>query len=83
MNHPTPLPPSRNSSTRRRTKRDLHNPVGELKEFISVCAQARKQLDPENIKANVGRKVSEFFNGLDEDSQGLLRDIAGMIRRPR
>jgi hypothetical protein len=60
-----------------------HDPAGELKRFIGICAQARKQLDPENLKANVGRALGQFFEGMDEDSKKLVSDVAGMIRRPK
>ena len=58
-------------------------PFDDLKQFIGICAQARKQMDPERIVANVGQAVSGFIGGLDEDSQGLIRDVVGVIRRPK
>jgi hypothetical protein len=58
-------------------------PFDDLKQFIGICAQARKQLDPETINANVWRAVGEFFDGMNEDSKKLLTDVAGIIRRPK
>ena len=67
---------------RKRVQRpNSHDAAGELKRFIGVCADARKQLDPANLKANVGRALGEFFDGLDEDSKKLVTDVAGMFRR--
>lgn len=66
-----------------KTRPNPHDAAGELKRFIGICAQARKQLDPENIKANVGAKLAEFVDGLDQDSKDFLTDVAGVIRRPR
>jgi hypothetical protein len=64
-------------------RRNPNDPVDAVTHFISACAQTRKQLDPENLKANVGRAVGEFFDGMDEDSKKLVADVAGMFRRPR
>ncbi len=63
--------------------RDLHNAPAELGRFISICAQARMQLDPENIKTNVGRTLGGWLDGLDEDSKSLVRDLGGKLRLPR
>lgn len=71
-----------NSTTIRRP-RAPKGPFDDLKQFIGVCADARKQLDPENIKANVGRAVGEFLDGMDEDSKALVSDVVGIFRRPR
>lgn len=64
-------------------RRDLHNPAGELERFIGICAQARKQLDPENVVANVGKALGGFFEGLDEDSKSMVKDLAGKLRLPK
>jgi hypothetical protein len=69
---------------RKRVQRpNPHDPGAELKRFIGICADMRKQLDPEAIKANVGQALGNFFDGLPEDSKKLVTDVAGMIRRPR
>jgi hypothetical protein len=60
-----------------------NNPVDSITHFISTCAEVRKQLDPEVLKANVGRAVGEVWNGLNADSQQLVNDVIGVIRRPR
>ena len=73
----------RTEREKRRMRPNPHDAVGELKRFIGICANARKQLDPENIKANVGRALGQFFDGMDEDSKKLVSDVAGMIRRPK
>lgn len=64
-------------------RRDLHNPAAELGRFIGICAQARKQLDPENAVANIGKAAAGFFEGLDEDAKGLLREVGGKLRLPK
>lgn len=64
-------------------RKAAHGPFDDLKEFIGICAKARKELDPEHIKANVGKKIGDFVDGLDEDSKDFLTDIARRIRRPR
>ncbi len=57
--------------------------VSDLKDFIAGCAQVRKQFDPENIKANVGRALGEFADGMDEDSKRLVGDVIGIFRGRR
>lgn len=56
-------------------------PFDDLKQFIGICAQARKQLDPETIKANVGRSAAKFFDSMDEDSKKLVVDVASLFQR--
>ena len=69
-----------NSPAKRRNPND---PVDAVTHFISACAQTRKQLDPENLKANVGRAVAKVWDGLDDDSKQLVNDVAGIFRRAK
>jgi hypothetical protein len=71
-----------NSTTIRRP-RAPKGPFDDLKQFIGVCAKARKQLDPETLVENGKRAVGEFLGGMDEDSKALVSDVVGMFRRPR
>lgn len=66
-----------------KTRRNLHNAAGELGRFVSICAQARKQLDPENVKANVGRALEGFFEGLNDDAKLLIVDLGRKLRLPK
>jgi len=70
---------SKQASTLRRVNH--HDAAGELKRFIGVVADARKQLDPVNIRANVGKALSGFVEDLPEDSRKLVTDLAGIFRR--
>lgn len=55
----------------------------ELKRFIGICADARKQFSPENFRENVGRAVGGFVDSMDEDSKGLVRDVVSIFRGNR
>jgi hypothetical protein len=71
-------------STRKRVARpNPHDPLGELKRFIGVCADARKNYSPDALKANVGNAVSGFIDGLDDNSKGLVLEVANIFRRPK
>ncbi len=59
------------------------SPFEPLKQFIGVCAKARKDFDPETIKANVGHALGEFLGGMDDDSKALVNDVARLFRRPK
>lgn len=54
-------------------------PVDDLKEFIGACAQVKKAIHPDTLRANVGKFIGE----LDDDSKGLLQDLAGLFRGPK
>lgn len=64
-------------------RREPKGPFDELKQFIGVCAKARREYSPEFFKENVGRKVGEFLNGMDDDSKALVNDVASIFRRPK
>jgi hypothetical protein len=53
--------------------------VSDLKDFIGACAQVKKAVHPDTLRANVGKFIGE----LDDDSKGLLNDLAGLFRRPK
>jgi hypothetical protein len=53
--------------------------VNDLKDFIGACAQVKKAMSPDNVRANVGKFIGE----LDDDSKGLLQDVVGLFRRPK
>jgi len=61
-----------------RAPRQPKGPFDDLREFIGICASARKAMSPEVLKANVGKFIGE----LPEDSKDLLQDLAGLFRRP-
>jgi|GEM_PF-5766177 len=71
------------TAVKRISRPNPRDPAAELKRFIGICADARKQFDPENIKANVGTALGQFIEGMDEDSKKLVTDVAGMFRRPK
>jgi hypothetical protein len=54
-------------------------PVDDLKDFIGACAQVKKAIHPDNLRANVGKFIGE----LPEDSKDLLQDLAGLFRGPK
>lgn len=56
-----------------------NQPLAELKQFIGICAQARKEISPKALK----RHVVNFIGELDQDSKDFLGEIARILGRPR
>lgn len=75
--------PDKTPVRKRVSRPNPHNPAAELGRFIGICADARKQLAPENLKRTCATAFADWMGGLDQDSRDLIADIASTLRRPR
>lgn len=71
------------SPVRAKGRVNQHDPVGELRRFVNICGEVRNNLNPETIKANVGRRAMELYDSVSDDGKSLLNELANLFRGPR